>query len=67
MIANELCIVDANISICACASDLHTMMNVKLDKFLVEQYYNYEQKFEEIKARLSMKLRDVSIFRDLIA
>ncbi len=42
MIANELCIVDANISIYACAGDLHTMMNVKLDKFLVEQYHNYE-------------------------
>ncbi len=66
MITNELCIVDANICICACASDLHTMMNVKLDKFLVEQYYNYEQKFEETKVRLSMELRDVSIFRDLI-
>ena len=65
MTASEICIVDANISICA--SDLHTMVNVKLDKFLVDQYHNYEQKFEEAKARLSMELRDVSIFRDLIA
>ncbi len=40
-------------------------MNVKLDKFLTGQYHNYEQKFEEAKARLPMELRGVSIFQDL--
>ena len=42
------------------------MMNVKLDKFLIDQYHNYEQKFEKTKTRLSLELRDVFIFRDLI-
>lgn len=50
-----------------CAGDLHTVVNAKLDKFLIGQYYNYEQKFEEAKARLPQELRGVSIFRDLIA
>jgi hypothetical protein len=50
-----------------CAGDLHTMVNVKLDKFLTGQYHNYEQKFEEAKARLPQMLRGVSIFRDLTA
>lgn len=65
MTASEICIADADISICA--GDLHTVVNVKLDKFLVGQYHNYEQKFEEAKARLPMELRGVSIFRDLTA
>jgi len=43
------------------------VVNVKLDKFLLGQYHNYEQKFEEAKARLPLELRGVSIFRDLIA
>jgi len=42
-------------------------MNVKLDKFLIDQYHNYEQKFEEAKTCLSQELRGLSIFRDLTA
>jgi len=43
------------------------VVNVKLDKFLTGQYHNYEQKFEEAKARLPQELRGLSIFRDLTA
>jgi len=43
------------------------VVNVKLDKFLIGQYHNYEQKFEEAKARLPQELRGLSIFRDLTA
>jgi len=43
------------------------VVNVKLDKFFTGQYHNYEQKFEEAKARLPQELRGISILRDLTA
>jgi hypothetical protein len=63
MIASCFCIADVSIY----AGDLHTVVHVKLDKFLTGQYHNYEQKFEEAKARLPLELRGVSMFRDLTA
>jgi len=50
-----------------CAVDLYTVVNVKLANFLIGQYHNYEQIFEEAKARLPQELRGVSILRDLTA
>ncbi len=50
-----------------CAGDLHTVVNVKLANFLIVQYHNYEQMFEEAKARLPQELRGVSILRNLAA
>jgi len=42
-------------------------VNVKLANFLIVQYHNYEQMFEEAKARLPQELRGVSILRNLAA
>lgn len=38
---------------------------MKLNKFLIDQYHNYEQKFEKAKTRLSLEFCNVFIFRDL--
>ena len=47
--------------------DLHTVVHMKLSKFLKGQYHNYVQQLEEAKARLPIRLRGVPIFRDITA